>query len=146
MSTPGNVSGSRTLTATFFDDTTAPIKVRQLPMRLLANLDAKQADESALVELYCEQEEGWADKLTHESFLELLKVGDEINLPAFKDYTARNVERLTGIKGTFNTYKDAGLLPDEATTPAAGSVSISAAPIATAAPPKTAATPPAAMP
>ena len=53
MDTTTILAGGRLLTVTFMDGTTKEVKVRQLPIRLLGLFDAKQADEAALVELYC---------------------------------------------------------------------------------------------
>ena len=95
---------------TLLDGSTTEIKVRQLPIRLLSDLDAKQGDEPALVELYCDQEKGWADKLTHESYELIATLGDEINRGPFERFVARMVQRVGMIKDTRKVYEDAGVL------------------------------------
>ena len=75
------LAGGRTLPVIFSDGRTEAIKVRQLPIRLLASMDARQDDEPALVELYCDKDKGWADSLTHASYHAIVTVGDEINRP-----------------------------------------------------------------
>ena len=98
--------------ATFLDGATKDIKVRQLPVRLLEQLDVKQSDEPALVELYCDQEKGWADTLTHETYEQIASLGDEINRAPFERLTARMVERVGLVKSTRRTLVDAGVLTD----------------------------------
>ena len=82
------LAGGRTLPIAFSDGRTEEIKVRQLPIRLLASLNARQGDEPALVELYCDKEDGWADSLTHESYHAVVTVGDEINRPPYSEEAA----------------------------------------------------------
>lgn len=84
MDTPTILAGGRWLTVAFSDGHTEEIKVRQLPIRLLASMAARQADEAALVELYCSREEGWADTLTHQSHAAIVTTGDEINHSPFQ--------------------------------------------------------------
>ena len=47
--------------------TAETVFVRQLPIRLYPRLLESIDDESALVELYCDREKGWADSLSIES-------------------------------------------------------------------------------
>ncbi len=68
------------------------VKVRQLPLRKLGDYGLKQGDEGALIELFCDRPQGWADSLTLESQEEIVTTGDAINLPSFTRWTERRLK------------------------------------------------------
>ena len=127
MNAPTVVPGGLLLEVTLLDGTTQKVNVRQLPVRQLAILDEMQGDEPALVETYCGQEEGWADRLTHESYGQLVEAGDDLNAPGFADYVARSMKRLKEKKDNLDSLSDAGLLPAAPPKPKVASVAVAPA-------------------
>lgn len=77
------ILGGVTHEAQMRDGSKEEVKVRQLPIRLIEKWATAQGDEAALVELYCDKEEGWDDKLLPESHVAIMKIGEDLNLPIF---------------------------------------------------------------
>lgn len=71
-------------TVRLLDGTTEEVKIRQLPIRELTDKWARlQGNEAALVELYCNKEEGWADGILPDDHDQIIKTGRELNRPRF---------------------------------------------------------------
>jgi hypothetical protein len=83
------LNGGVETAATLRSGSKQTVKVRQLPVRLLPLWADLQGDEPALVELYCEQESGWADTLEIESYEAIVALGEELNRPTFDRWTTR---------------------------------------------------------
>ena len=111
MDTTTILAGGRVLPVVFLDGHQEDVKVRQLPIRLLEAYDAKQADEPALVELYCDREKGWADTLTHEAYEAIVTTGDEINRVPFERMRERMAGRLGLIRESRAVFERAGIIP-----------------------------------
>ncbi|RME73424.1 MAG: hypothetical protein D6781_00410 [Verrucomicrobia bacterium] len=88
------VTGGRELTARHADGSTEVVHVRLLPVRLLGKYQQLAVDEAASVELFCDRPQGWADTLAEESFIEILSVGEELNLDPLSRYLARQTARM----------------------------------------------------
>ena len=71
------------------DGTTQAVFVRELPIRLIPKFLQLQDDESALVELYCDQEPGWADSLTIASHEAVHEKGGALNFPVLERWIER---------------------------------------------------------
>jgi hypothetical protein len=97
--TPPTQSGSPSaargveLDISFLDGRSERVIVRRLPIRQMSvYLDCFQ-DEAASVELFCDQEKGWADKLTADSYTAIADKGQELNLPIFGNWYRRLTAR-----------------------------------------------------
>ncbi len=76
--------GGKEFEVLMLDGSTQAVKIRQLPIRLLVGRWAQlQGDEAALVELYCDEAEGWDDLIAPEAHDEIVKIGSELNRPRF---------------------------------------------------------------
>ncbi len=115
--------GGTLFTVHFLDGTTEEVKIRQLPIRALVNQWAKlQGDEPALVELYCQKPEGWADTILPEDHDEIVKIGGDLNRPRF----ARWAENRRADIAEFKEMTK-GLVPPEAASSSPSSSSPAAA-------------------
>lgn len=75
------------------DRKTEIVFLRQLPVRLLPQYLATIDDEAARLELLADKPAGWADKLTSDSHVELLEVGEGLNTDSFSAWLRRRVQR-----------------------------------------------------
>ncbi len=93
------ILGGVVVEALFRDGTKEEVKVRQLPIRLLADQWARsQGDEAKLVELYCDKPEGWDDNLLPESHVEIIDIGSELNRPMFARWTESRRAEISEMK------------------------------------------------
>lgn len=67
--------------------------LRQLPVRILPQYLATIDDEAGRLELIADKPAGWADKLTVDSHVELLEVGEGLNSDSFSAWLRRRVQR-----------------------------------------------------
>jgi hypothetical protein len=78
------ILGGVTIGAKLRDGSTEEVKVRQLSNRLLTTKWPKLLDDqAALVELYCDKDDGWDDNLLPESHDEIIAIGEKLNTPRF---------------------------------------------------------------
>ena len=75
------------------DRKTEIVFLRQLPVRLLPQYLATIDDEAARLELLADKPAGWSDKLTADSHVELLEVGEGLNTDSFSAWLRRRVQR-----------------------------------------------------
>lgn len=71
----------------------SPVLVRSLPIRSLQRYLEISGDEAAVVELYCDKPEGWADCLKVESVEAILAKGNELNFPALQRLRERRADQ-----------------------------------------------------
>jgi hypothetical protein len=83
------LAGGVELTVERLDGQRETVKVRQLPLRLMAAYGNAQGDEGALCELFADRPEGWADALKLESAEALVELGDQLNLTPFFRWARR---------------------------------------------------------
>lgn len=79
------------------DGTQEEVKICQLPVRRALRILELMNDEPALVELYCQKEEGWADTLTVDDYEYIAERGMEINHPTLSRYADRQARAGKGI-------------------------------------------------
>ena len=70
---------------------TETVKVRQLPLRRMADFGNLQANEGALIELFCNKPPNWADTLSLESAEEVVELGMRLNLDPFARWAERRL-------------------------------------------------------
>lgn len=87
------LKGGREMVAYTIDRKTEIVFLRQLPVRLLPQYLATIDDEAARLELLADKPAGWADKLTADSHVELLEVGEGLNSDSFSAWLRRRVQR-----------------------------------------------------
>lgn len=90
--------GGKELTITKLDKTTERVLVRQLPVSAMSRYASCVTDETAMVELFCDKPDGWADTLTNESFEEIIDEGERINeffFARWRDRQRRRAERIS---------------------------------------------------
>jgi hypothetical protein len=68
------------------------VKVRQIPISRLQDFLVAMGNEGALIEIYCDKPEGWADTLTIESANLIADKGQEINLPFLSAWWQRQAK------------------------------------------------------
>jgi hypothetical protein len=85
--------GGMDAVVTLLDGSSVTVRIRQLPVKLFPRLLEAQDDESKLVELLCDQAEGWADTLTVESFEQIVTLGEGLNSDFFSRWVRRRLER-----------------------------------------------------
>ncbi|MEQ9823484.1 MAG: hypothetical protein ABQ298_03785 [Puniceicoccaceae bacterium] len=67
--------------------------VSEVSARQIPTLAERAVDEPALVEYYAGQTEGWADHITHQTYLEILSIGDQLNQNFIAGYLERTAEK-----------------------------------------------------
>src|SRR5215471_543427 len=79
------VAGGVEMEVTLRDGTKEQVKVIQIPLSKLQQFSMAIGfgNTADAIELYCEKEKGWADKLTYESAKIVMDKGCELNLPFF---------------------------------------------------------------
>lgn len=92
-STPLVVVGGAELDIKYLDGREERVKVRQLTVKSMDRYLEVFADESAAIELFCEKEKGWADRLSPESFDALIEKAEALNLPLFRNWYRRLTAR-----------------------------------------------------
>lgn len=91
------ITGGKSVLVEKRDGSSERVTVRELPIRQLTRLLELQDDEAALVELYCDKPEGWADALTSTAHEQVLEEGAGLNFPILERWLNRKaaaVERL----------------------------------------------------
>jgi hypothetical protein len=78
------ILGGVIIQAKLRDGSSEEVKVRQLSNRLLTQKwPGLLGDQAAMVELYCDKEDGWDDKLLPETHDEIIDIGTKLNAPRF---------------------------------------------------------------
>ena len=75
------------------DPATPPetVKIRQLPLRRMADFGALQGDEGALIDLFCNRPPGWSDTLDLASAEAIVELGTRLNLDPFARWAERRL-------------------------------------------------------
>lgn len=110
------------------------VLIRQIPVRQLQKFEQSLFDEAALVELVCEQKEGWDDTLVIASHEQLVAIGRAINTPFFNKLQERLLRDLEVVKENADRLEKAGV-PIQPATPTRANDSPSTASSAPSAPP-----------
>jgi hypothetical protein len=69
------------------------VRVRQLPISALGKYAGALNDPAAMIALLCDKPAEWADSLTQQSALEVLRVGDKLNTGFFAAIGQANLDR-----------------------------------------------------
>jgi hypothetical protein len=79
------VAGGVEMEVIFQDGTKENVKVRQIPLSKIQEFSTAVAfsNMADAVDLYCDKEKGWADRLSYESARAVMDKGCELNLPFF---------------------------------------------------------------
>lgn len=93
----------------------SPVQVRALPIRALQRYLEISGDDAAVVELYCDKPEGWADCLTVESVEAILEKGNELNFPAIQRLRERRADQAKSLIELLGAVKTGGENKPEAT-------------------------------
>jgi len=85
--------GGVELTVKKIDGTEEKIKVRQVPIRRMAQYAVAIQDEGSLAKLFTEKDDQWIDSLTPESFEQIVEEGERLNSFFFARWIARQNAR-----------------------------------------------------
>lgn len=85
--------GGKEITVLLENGESEQIKVRQLPIRKLEEFLQKIGDEDAMVELYASKESGWSQRLSRDSWEQVLDLGEAMNLDFFTRRAKARIER-----------------------------------------------------
>jgi hypothetical protein len=107
------ILGGVTIAAKLRDGSTEEVKVRQLSNRLLTTAWPKALDDqAALVELYCDRQEGWDDNLLPETHDEIIAIGGKLNFPLFARWTKDQRAMVKVMNAAVAEVATDGPLPD----------------------------------
>lgn len=98
ISTLDTFAGGVPLTVTHRDGTTIEVRVGEIRIKDLGKYQAALGDEEACVELFANQEKGWAATLTNLSLEAILEKGEEINRPFLMRKIQREIERMEAVQ------------------------------------------------
>lgn len=88
--------GGVDLTVKKLDGSTETIKVRQLPVRLMARYAAAVQDEPEQIRLFTDRDMKWVESLSDDSFVAIVKEGQRMAEPFFSDWLTRQ-RQLAGV-------------------------------------------------
>lgn len=89
-----SLTGASDYDAVKRDGTTEPVKIRQLPIKLLPKYASAQDDELQMAEVLCDKPAGWAETLSDGSIEQIIITGEEINADFFGRWAKRRLARL----------------------------------------------------
>ena len=85
--------GGLEIEVTLTSGNTEQVFLRQLPIRQMPRMLAALEDENRLVELFCDKPDGWSDRLTVESFEQVILKGEALNADFFSRWVQRRLTR-----------------------------------------------------
>ena len=89
------INGGVEITVMRLDGAEETVKVRQVPLRHMAQYGSAQGDEAKIIEVVTNKPAEWVDGLTQESQERLVEIGEQLNLDPFYRWSER---RLTANK------------------------------------------------
>ena len=92
------VLGGRSLTVTHMDGRTEKIKVHQLAIEQFADYIDFQSQEHKLVGLLCDRPDTWYRSLKHEDYINILKIGEELNFTRAEAWIDRRGDAMARLR------------------------------------------------
>ena len=85
-------NGGAEIEVTFNDGRREIVKIRQLPLRLMAEYGRAHGEEDKLIALFADRDAGWVESLTQESQEAVIEIGEQLNADPFFRWTRRRLE------------------------------------------------------
>jgi hypothetical protein len=101
------------LGVTYSNGNTDRVFVRELPVSLMELYQSSLDKEDVCAEMYCTKSVGWGNTLTRESLVEVINKGEELNLPFFAAWFARQRHRQVRLLEIIGGLLPASLKPSE---------------------------------